>query len=184
MPKQKLPTSGEIASHLNLEEFRSGLHTIRKYPVHGEPSGHLLVRYCWQVIVTPHVGDHLMLCGAIAEPEEHYSIPENTLKGWKKFVLATFKDSAVLPFKEDPVAEELLKFNLLPYGNRGLVVDGISYEITVSTPEMQGRISFSNPADLSTVRFVGKLLGVARLVAQCGRGSSLRDSVLSWEKFL
>lgn len=61
-------------------------------------------------------------------------------------MLATEDDSAVSPFKKDPIVEILSTFNLFVAG--GLSLDGIEYEISFASRfGIEGSLRFRNPRE-------------------------------------
>lgn len=146
-----LPNDDLLASLLGLETLHAGGHLLRSYPKHGEPIGGIWVSYFWKAIIKPSFSKWILICGAEAT-QELAPMGGNITDGWRKVIIATDCDSVVLPMHSDPVAPIMRRFDLLPFDEFRICLDGVGYEFEFKTVAMHVSLSFGNPRHGSSRR--------------------------------
>lgn len=169
----------DLAREFGLEELRVGRHTLRNYPKHGEPIGSLWVRYFWILEVKPSFDPHSILCAVEAQGEE---FEKQQTPGWLKAAYATSANTAVISLREDAVSTILKDFDLLS-SDRGLCLDGIGYQLTIATTNLEGTLNFSNPRLQKLVKLEAAALSVAQQIASESKNRQLIQSLKVWQRY-
>ena len=114
---------------------------------------------------------------------ERKQIRENETKGWIKAAIEVGDSIRVIKVDKNPLEPCLRAIDLVECDN-GPGRDGVSYELNIQTPTIQGVLRFANPETNSLRRIVSAMYSTAASIAQNCPQQIYGEVVNSWGRSL